>query len=160
MVYNIVEGVNSVQNVSYTDDTLFNVLNQVQGVQNVYFCLICRSWAFSIYEKILVAQSIKALENKGAFKPLVENYEGKTRVQQLHAEKREAQLFCSECNNLKDKIHSIGVLKKLQMDRAAQMAQNRQNEEEHEGHVVPNALHALPGMSSKQLLALLDEIRK
>ena len=68
-------------------------------------------------------------------------------VQQLHAAKKESQMFVSECVNLKDKIKSIGVLKKLRRGRAAQNAQNRQDEEEHEGHVVPNALQALPGMS-------------
>ena len=97
----------------------------------------------------MVAQSVKALENQEAFRPLVENYEAKTPVQQMHAEKREAQLFVSECVNLKDKIKSIGVLKRLQMDRAAQNAQNRQDEEEHEGHAVPNGLKALPGLCFK-----------
>ena len=98
----------------------------------------------------MIAQSVKALENKEAFKPLVEDYDQKkSRVLQLHALKTQANLFVSECVNLKDKVHSIGVLKKLQLDRAAQTAQNRKDEEEQEGHVVPNGLKALPGISCK-----------
>ena len=35
LVTGIVESVNSVKNVLYTDHTLYNVLNQVQGIQYI-----------------------------------------------------------------------------------------------------------------------------
>ena len=139
------------RDIHMADFWKFGTVEIINPLQNIHLWLAedvpqpaVRQWCLSCYEKILSAQSVKALESVEAFRNLVPNIDQLTPVLQQHHAKKEAQAFVSECYNLKNKLSAMGVHKKLQLDRNAKHAQNRKDVEEHEGHVVPDALTALP----------------
>ena len=107
--------------------------------------LYCRSWCFSVYEKILHAQSVRAIDSAEDFRTWVVGYDGLSEVQKLRAAKKEAEFFSSSCLNLIAKNKTSGVLKTIQKDKAAETQQNRRDLEEFEGHVIPDPHKALPG---------------
>ena len=105
----------------------------------------CRVWCLSIYEKILYAQSVRAVESYECFKSWVPDYSTLTEILQLRAVKKEAESFATSCLNLISKLKNSGVLKSIQKDRVAETQQNRIDREEFEGHTLPDPHKALPG---------------
>ena len=98
-----------------------------------------------MYEKILHAQSVRALESPEGFKSWVMNYEAMTPIQQMRAVKKEAEGFALSCNNLIANVKSSGILKTISKDQAAETLQRRKDLEEFEGHTYPDPHKALPG---------------
>ena len=94
---------------------------------------------------ILYAQSVRAVECSEAFSSLVIGFEKLEPVQKRHQVKKEAEAFASSCLNLIAKIKSSGILKSIHKDVEANRQQLLKDQEEFEGHTIPDPHVALPG---------------